>query len=142
MKHTCASFQVSPQPAHPFPQPCKPQTGACRASRLFSSNSIAEHLNTDCLVRVGQPNATVPRLTMSYDIGDPFAHRPGERCAYLLWQHLLKRVDLVADPRCFQELMCSLQFACKRRLPVPGHRLTYLTQAVSCYAFDLGDLLS
>ena len=74
----------------------------------LSSSAIAQHLDTDLPVLVDHLNVTAPRAAVPDNVGHPFAHRPGKRCVYSWWEHLLNGVDLYLDPRGFQELPRSL----------------------------------
>src|SRR5712691_7427708 len=119
---------MSPQRAYPLPQTSKTEALPSCAFRMRQNISIVDHLGTGSSVLLGQPNETVPRMTVPYDVGHPFAYRPGEDGGDLGGKRLAERFESQVDPCGGEELARTLQFARELWLPVPCHRLTYLTQ--------------
>src|SRR5712691_1857088 len=132
---------MSPQRAHPLPQASKSEALPNCAFRVRQNVSIVDHLGTGSSVLLCQPNETVLRVTVPDDVGHSFAHRPGEDGGDLGGKRLAERFDLRVDPCCGEELTRPLQFARELWLPVPCHRLTYLTQRLTRHALDLREFL-
>src|SRR5260370_18349169 len=92
------------QRARPLPHASKSQARAGGAFRLLSSAPVVEYFSPERAILLSQLNAAMPRATVPDDVGHPFAHRPGKHGVEGQWESLFEGVNLVVDPRRFQEL--------------------------------------
>jgi len=104
LAHTWAGLQVSSQCTYAFPQTSESQTSPDPAFLRPTFTSIIEDFNPDHIVLLSQVNAAMPGVTVAYDVGHPFTHRPGKDGVEGRRKDFFEGVDLHVDSRRFQQL--------------------------------------
>src|SRR5687768_11744391 len=97
--------------------------------RIFLAwGTIIDHFCTNILAGGLNPDQTMFRAAMSYHVGCPFAHHPGEDGISIGWTRLSLVFNSADHPRSLQDLTCAIQFAAQGSLPVSSNSFPHLVQ--------------
>src|SRR6266700_4427082 len=118
------------------PLPARPQTVSCSCRGSPSLVTSARTVPFSRVSRMEQSRAAVPD-----HVGHPLTYCPGKHCIRSWWEHSCSVLDRALDPCRCKHLLCPVQFALQRWLPVPSDGFAHLAQSLACGKLYLADFL-